>query len=134
MCHFHFSAAFCAELVCLTYVAITVTITVAITVTITVAITVTITVNITVTITVTITVAITVTITVNITVAITVTITVTIKKYLILVYSTCCIFLSVLADISQPIIPPSPILMHVFLFLTSINTIACFSSCIHRTP
>jgi len=45
-----------------------------------------------------------------------VAVTVTIKKYLILFYSTCFIFLSVLADLSQPIIPLSPILMHAFLF------------------
>ena len=45
-----------------------------------------------------------------------VAVTVTIKKYLILVYSSYCIFLSVLADLPQPIIPLSPILMHAFLF------------------
>lgn len=45
-----------------------------------------------------------------------VAVTVTIKRYLILVYSTYCIFLSVLADLPQPIIPLSPIPMHAFLF------------------
>jgi len=64
VCHFHFPAAFCAEFVFLTYVAVTVTI----------------------------------------------------KMYLILVYSTYYIFLSVLADLPQPIIPLSSILMHAFPF------------------